>query len=94
MGVLLPQASSFGDGLVSYVLRIDLLFVKFIDQVPWFASKTKFFVMTPLMVMSPSSAKPILVLSFVFGLTGSGPTLVDIRELTNSSTFCLKCVLL
>ena len=48
----------------------------------------------PLMVMSPSFTKPVLILSFDFGLIGSGPSLVEIRELTNSSTFCLKCVLL
>jgi hypothetical protein len=34
------------------------------------------------MVMSPSSAKPVLVLSFDFGLIGSKPSLVDIREST------------
>jgi hypothetical protein len=39
-------------------------------------------VMTPPMVMSPSSAKPILVLSLIFGLTGLGPSLVEIREST------------
>ena len=50
--------------------------------------------MTPLMVMSPSSAKPILVLSFDFGLTGSKLLLVEIGESTDSSTLCLKCVLL
>ena len=44
--------------------------MKFIDQVPWFALKMRILVMTPLMVMSPSSAKPILVLSFDFGLLG------------------------
>jgi hypothetical protein len=32
------------------------------------------------MVMSPSSAKPVLVLSFDFGLIGLEPSLVDIRE--------------
>ena len=32
----------------------------------------------PLMVMSPSSAKPVLVLSFDFGLTGLEPSLVKI----------------
>jgi hypothetical protein len=35
-------------------------------------------VMTPLMVMSPSSVKPALVLSFDFGLTGSDLSLVEI----------------
>ena len=38
--------------------------------------------MTPLMVMSPSSAKPILVLSFDFGLAGLEPLLVEIGEST------------
>ena len=78
MGVLLPQASSFGEGLVSYVLRTRLLFVKFIDQVPWFVSKMKILVVVPLMVMSPFSVNPVLVLSFDFGLAGSGPSLVEI----------------
>ena len=82
MGVLLPQASSFGEGLVSYVLRTRLLFVKFIDQVPWFAPKMKILAVAPLMVMSPFSAKPILVLSFDFGLAGLEPLLVEIREST------------
>jgi hypothetical protein len=45
--------------------------VKFIDLV-----------MMPLMVMSPSSAKPVLILSLIFGLTSLGPSLVEIRELT------------
>ena len=36
--------------------------------------------MMPLMVVSPSSAKPVLVLSFDFGLTGSGPSLIEIGE--------------
>ena len=36
--------------------------------------------MMPLMVMSPSSAKPILILCFDFGLTGSGPLLIEIGE--------------
>jgi hypothetical protein len=39
-------------------------------------------VMTPLMVMSPSSSKPVLVLSLIFGLTGLGPSFVEIREST------------
>ena len=52
--------------------------MKFVDQVPWFALKMRILVMTPLMVMSPSSIKHILVLS----LTGSEPSLVEIRELT------------
>ena len=49
--------------------------------------------MTPLMVMSPSSAKPILILSLDFGLAGSEPSLVKIGEST-FPTLCLKCVLL
>ena len=38
--------------------------------------------MMPLMVMSPPSAKPVLVLSFDFGLVGSEPLLVEIGEST------------
>jgi hypothetical protein len=34
------------------------------------------------MVMSPSFTKLILVLSFNFGLTGSGPSLIEIGEST------------
>ena len=68
--------------------------MKFIDQVPRFALKMRILVMTPLMVMSSSSAKPVLVLSFDFGLTGSKLLLVEIWESTNSPTVCLKCVLL
>jgi hypothetical protein len=54
--------------------------VKFVDRVPRFVLKMKILVMMPLMVMSPSSAKPILVLSFNFGLIGSGPSLIEIRN--------------
>ena len=54
--------------------------MKFIDQIPRFALKRRILVMTPLMVMSPSSAKPVLVLSFDFGLTGSALPLVEIGE--------------
>jgi hypothetical protein len=68
--------------------------VKFIDRVPRFALKTRILVMMHLMVMSPSSAKLILVLSFDFGLIGSEPSLVDIRESTVFPTLYLKCVLL
>jgi hypothetical protein len=68
--------------------------VKFIDQVPWFILKMRILVMLHLMVMSPSSAKPSLVLSFDFSLTCSELSLVEIGELTNSPTLCLKCVLL
>ena len=38
--------------------------------------------MMPLMVMSPSSTKPILILSFDFGLTGLELSIVEIREST------------
>ena len=48
--------------------------------------------MVPLMVMLPSSAKPVLILSF--DLTGSELSLVEIGESSNSPTLCLKCVLL
>ena len=44
--------------------------MKFIDQVPRFVLKTKILVMTSLIVMSPSSAKLVIVLSLDFGLTG------------------------
>ena len=56
--------------------------------------KMRILVMVPLMVMSPSSAKPVLVLSFDFGLTGSKLLLIEIGESTDSPTLCLKCVLL
>ena len=82
MGVLLPQASSFGEGLVLQVLRTGLLLVKFIDQIPRFTLKTRILVMTPPMVMSPFSAKPVLILSFDFGLTGLELSIVEIREST------------
>ena len=42
------------------------------------------------MVMSPSSAKPVLVLSFDFGLTGSELSLVEIGESTNFSNTLLE----
>ena len=57
--------------------------MKFIDQVPRFALKMRILVMMHLMVMSPSSAKPLLVLSFDFGLTGSEPSLAEIGDLSN-----------
>ena len=38
--------------------------------------------MMHLMVMSPFSAKPVLVLSFDFGFVGSEPLLVEIGEST------------
>jgi hypothetical protein len=66
-GVLLPQASSFGESSVLYVLRTRLLLVKFIDQVPWFGLKMRIIVMTHLVVMSPSSTKPTLVFSLILG---------------------------
>ena len=37
-----------------------------------------YLVMVSLMMMLPSSIKPVLVLSFDFGLTGSGPSLVEV----------------
>ena len=92
--MLLPQASSFGEGLVFEVLRTRLLLVKFIDQVLRFALKMTILVVVPLIVMSPFSAKPVLVLSFDFGLAGLEHLLVEIGELTNSPTLCLKRVLL
>ena len=49
-----------------------------IDQVPRFALKTRILVMTPLMVMSPSFANLVLILSFDFGLTGSELSLIEI----------------
>ena len=52
--------------------------MKFIDQVPWFALKMRILEVAPLMVMSPSSAKPVLVVSFDFSLTDSGPSLIEI----------------
>jgi hypothetical protein len=36
--------------------------------------------MTPLLVMSPFSAKPVLVLSFDFSLTSSKPSLIEIEK--------------
>ena len=52
--------------------------MKFIDQVPRFALKTRIPVIAPLMVMSPFPTNPVLVLSFDFGLTGSELSLVEI----------------
>ena len=48
--------------------------MKFIDQVPRFALKMRILKVAPLMVMPPSSIKPVLVLS----LTGSELSLVEI----------------
>ena len=56
--------------------------MKFIDQVPLFALKMRILVVVPLMVMSPFSTKPVLVLSFDFGLIGSKPSLVGMGKLT------------
>ena len=56
--------------------------MKFIDQVPRFALKMRILVVVPLMVMSPFSAKSVLVLSFHFGLAGSKTLLVGIEEST------------
>ena len=52
--------------------------MKFIDQIPRFALKMRILEVVPLMVMSPSSAKPVWVVSFDFGLTDSGPSLIEI----------------
>ena len=46
------------------------------------------------MVVPPSSAKPVLVLGFDFGLTGSELSLVEIRGIGSLPTLCLKCVML
>ena len=54
--------------------------MKFIDQIPGFVLKMRILVVVPLMVMSPSSAKPVLVLSFDVGLIGSGASLIEIGE--------------
>ena len=50
--------------------------------------------MTPPMVMSPFSAKAVLILSLDFGLTGLELLLVEIGGSINFPTLCLKCVLL
>ena len=68
--------------------------MKFTDQVPQFALKMSIIVVVPLMVMSPFFAKPVLVLSFDFGLARSEHLLVEIGESTVFPTLCLKCVLL
>ena len=56
--------------------------MKFIDRAPWLVLKTRILVVVSLMVMSPFSTKPILVLSFDFSLAGSEPLLVEIGEST------------
>ena len=56
--------------------------MKFINLVPRFALKMRILVVVPLMVMSSSSVKSVLVLSFDFGLTGSEPSLVGIGKST------------
>ena len=56
--------------------------MKFIDQVPWFAPKMKILAVAPLMVISPFSTNPVLVLSFDFGLASSEPLHVEIGEST------------
>ena len=56
--------------------------MKFTDQVPRFALNMRILVVVSLMVMSPFSAKLVLVLSFDFGLAGSKPLLVGIGEST------------
>ena len=55
--------------------------MKFIDRVSRFVLKMSILVTMPLMVMLPCSAKPVFVLSFDFGLTGSGPSLIETGEL-------------
>ena len=40
--------------------------MKFINRVPRFVLKTRVLMMVPLMVMPPSSTKPVLILSFDF----------------------------
>ena len=57
--------------------------MKFIDQVPRFVLKMRILEVAPLMVMPPSSAKPVLVLS----LTGLEPSLVEIGESMTLSHF-------
>ena len=54
--------------------------MKFTDQVPRFALKMRILEVAPLMVIPPYSTKPVLVLSFDFVLTGSGPSLIEIGE--------------
>ena len=66
----------------------------FIDRVPRFASRTRILMVAPLMVVPPSSAQPVLILSFDFGLTGSEFSVVEFGESTDSPILCLKCVLL
>ena len=68
--------------------------MKFIDQVPRFSLKMRILEVAPLMVVPPSSAKPVLVLGFDFGLTGSELSLVEIWVIDYLPTLCLKCVLL
>ena len=63
--------------------------MKFIDQVP-FALKMRILEVAPLMVISPSSAKPILVVSFNFSLAGLEPLLVEIGESTAFSHTLLE----
>jgi hypothetical protein len=94
MGVLLSQASSFGEDLVSYVLQTRLLFGKFIDQVPWSTSKTKILTVTPLMVMSPSFTKLILVLSLDLWFDRFRTFTRRNWGSINFPILCLKCVLL
>ena len=49
---------TFSEGSVFYVHRMGLLLVKFTDQVPRFALKMRILEVAPLIVMSPSFAKP------------------------------------
>ena len=52
--------------------------MKFINTSVCFEDEDSYY--DALMVMSPSSAKHVLILSFDFGLTGSGPSLIEIGE--------------
>jgi hypothetical protein len=47
-------------------------------NIPQFALKIRILVMMPLMVMSPSSTKLVLIFSFDFGLIGLELPLVEI----------------
>ena len=68
--------------------------MKFIDHEAQFALRARILMVAPLMVMSPSFAKPILILSFDFGFTGLELSLVEFGESTDSPILCMKCVLL
>ena len=65
--------------------------MKFIDQVPWFALKMIILVVTPLMVMSPSSAKHALVLTLDFWFDRFSASTYRNGGINHFSTLCLKC---